>query len=155
MMVIYRLKCAEGHEFDAWFRDSQTYEVQVAQEEISCPYCDSIEIGKAIMAPSLAAVDPEHDKTSISGFDTVIAEIIASEPNEETVIMQKLLRAIHGQVHKLCDDVGHNFAEEARKIHYKEAEPRNIFGDLTLEEARELHDEGVEFYYIPTVPVLN
>ena len=40
-------------------------------------------------------------------------------------------------------DVGSQFAEEARKIHYGEVPEHAIRGQATLKETRELIDEGI------------
>ena len=56
---------------------------------------------------------------------------------------------------KNCDYVGDQFAEEARKIHYGEADAKNIYGEASLEDAKELVDEGVDFTPIPWLPKEN
>ena len=53
---------------------------------------------------------------------------------------------------KDCRDVGDNFAEEARKIHYGEAEAEGIYGQATQEERESLKDEGIEIFDMPWVP---
>ncbi len=62
------------------------------------------------------------------------------------------LRELRQKVEKNCDYVGGNFAEEARKIHYGEEDPRNIYGETSDEQAKELHGEGVTFNRIPWAP---
>ena len=42
--------------------------------------------------------------------------------------------------------------EEARRIHHGEVERRDIYGEATDDEARELNEEGVEFARIPWLP---
>ena len=63
-----------------------------------------------------------------------------------------MLRRLRAEVEKNAEYVGPRFAEEARKMHYDEVEKRGIYGEATLEEARELHEEGIEFYPLPRLP---
>ena len=62
------------------------------------------------------------------------------------------LRKLRQKIIKDCLDVGENFAEEARKIHYGEAEPKGIYGQTTQEEREELDNEGIEIFDMPWVP---
>ena len=62
------------------------------------------------------------------------------------------LRELRQKVEDNCDYVGGNFAEEARKIHYGEEDPRNIYGETSDKQAEELREEGVTFNRIPWAP---
>jgi hypothetical protein len=64
----------------------------------------------------------------------------------------KQLRDLRKAVEENCDYVGDRFAEEARRIHYGETDPRGIYGETTNQEAEELRDEGVTFQRIPWLP---
>jgi hypothetical protein len=59
------------------------------------------------------------------------------------------------QIETNCDYVGRRFAEEARRIHYREIDPHSIYGEATAEESRELTDEGISFGRIPWVPTTD
>ena len=59
------------------------------------------------------------------------------------------LKELRTEIEQNCDYVGNQFAEEARKIHYGEADAKNIYGEASLEDAKELLDEGVDFTPIP------
>ena len=135
-MIVYNLRCAKDHVFEVWFRDSAAYDEQVAAGEVLCPACGSKKIAKAPMAPNIATRRE-------------------SVPNKAAVMpaeMMSKLRELRSEVEKNSDHVGEAFPEEARKIHYGEAERRNIHGDATAEEAAELSEEGVEFGVVPWVP---
>lgn len=54
-MIKYALVCDTGHEFESWFADSAAYEKQRKRKLVLCPACDSSKVGKAIMAPRIAA----------------------------------------------------------------------------------------------------
>lgn len=135
-MIVYDLKCKKGHVFEAWFPSSAAYDRQAAADEVVCPICGSRKVSKAPMAPNLA---PSVGKARAGAADQ------AAEAMRE-------LRQLRENVEKNCDYVGDRFAEEARKIHYREADPRNIYGETTTEQAKELKEEGVEFGVIPWVP---
>ncbi len=139
-MILYNLKCPKDHVFEAWFRDSGVYEIQVEAGEVRCPVCGSKKVGKAPMAPRVAKTGGESDDQGEAAK--------ASK-------MRQALRELRRHVEETCDYVGPTFAEEARKIHYGEIEERNIYGETTPEESRALDDEGVKVQRIPWIPREN
>jgi hypothetical protein len=66
--------------------------------------------------------------------------------------IRKELGELRAKVEANCDYVGEKFAEEARKIHYGETDPRGIYGETSKDEADALAEEGVEFARIPWLP---
>ena len=133
-MILYNLRCAKDHVFEAWFRDSGTYDEQSKAGEVACPACGSTKVAKAPMAPNISS------RKSVT-VDTVKAAEVMGK-----------LRELRAEVESNSDHVGDQFPEEARKIHYGETEPRSIHGDATPDEAKALKDEGVDFSVIPWVP---
>lgn len=134
-MIVYQLQCSDGHRFEAWFRDGATYDAQCDAGEIECPFCGSVKVSKAPMAPHIA-----------SGRRDQAPEERAQE------VARQILQAVgklREQVEENCEDVGDQFAEEARRIHYGEAEKRGIYGDATDDEAADLDEEGIEFTRLP------
>ncbi len=141
-MIQFKLKCADNHEFEAWFRDGATYDTQSKAGEIECPMCGDRSVTKAPMAPRAIRSAGERG---------------ASEDRAREVAHQ-ILRAVgklREQVEKSSDYVGGEFAEEARRIHYGETDQRNIYGEATADETKELDDEGIEFARIPWFPRKN
>ena len=132
-MIAYDLKCKNGHEFETWFRDSAAYETLRKARSVTCPDCGSAAVKKALMVPNVAA-----------GKDREASPKLA-----EAKRAHQFFTKFRDFVEKNADDVGDSFAEEARKIHYGEAEGRNIYGNATNEESVELHDEGIEVRKIP------
>jgi hypothetical protein len=131
-MILFDLRCKDGHEFEAWFRDGAAYEEQVAAADVACPICGDTEVSKALMAPALASrpkISPEQ-----------AAQVIGA------------MRKVQDHVEKNFDHVGPRFAEEARKIHYGEADKRSIYGEASTAEAKELRDEGIQVGQIPWLP---
>ncbi len=161
-MILYDLKCRKHHVFETWFRDSASYEEQVAAGAISCPTCGSRKVEKALMAPRLSRSGRTRDAARQSGEDKgrggpgggpggKMATRAVKETAEAAEVMGKL-RELRQNVEENCDYVGGEFAEEARKIHYGEEDPRNIYGETSDKQAEELHEEGVTFSRIPWAP---
>ena len=132
-MILFTLRCSSDHEFEAWFRDGDAYETQRQAGEIACPHCGDAQVEKAIMAPNIGRARERMG------------------PPLSPVQMKAMLLAMRRQVEQNCDYVGERFAEEARRIHYGEVDPRGIYGEATSEESEALRDEGIEFGQIPWV----
>jgi hypothetical protein len=137
-MIRYALICERDHEFDGWFSSSDGYEVQAAAGEVACPQCRSTRVSKALMAPNVA-------KGAAKGSESTPA-------NEMAERMSMVMLALKQHVEENCDYVGDTFAEEARRIHYGETDHRDIYGEATLDEARELIEEGVTVAPLPVRP---
>ena len=129
-MIKYRLICDEGHEFDAWFRCSATFEDQRNGGQLTCAVCGSGKIDRAVMAPALARRSEN---------------LITGEDKEKRDMVEKLV----DYVERDFDYVGEDFADEARKIHEGKARPREIYGETTLSEAQDLLTEGVPVAPLP------
>ena len=170
-MIVFDLRCPESHVFEGWFRDSAAFAAQTAAGDLTCPLCGSHDIVKALMAPNIPA------KSNAKGERRALAQVqpsaegdIASDIPSETMAStpalspgdgpspelfaaaMRALRALHQDIEKNCDYVGEDFAEEARKIHYGETDPRGIYGEATPDEARELREEGVDVMALPRPP---
>jgi hypothetical protein len=135
-MILFDLKCAGDHVFEAWFPNNAAYEKQAKAGVVSCPDCGSRKIEKAPMAPRIGKASKPA------------ATAVATEHTE----IRKQLMELRSKIEANCDYVGGKFAEEARKIHYGETERRDIYGEASDDEAKALHDEGVEFARIPWLP---
>ncbi len=131
-MILFSLRCADSHEFEGWFRDGATFEAQQQAREIACPQCGDTHIEKALMTP---AIGRRRDKT----------------PAPTPAQMRAALVELRRQVETKCDYVGERFAEEARRIHYGEVDPHGIYGEASVEESRELTEEGIEVGRIPWI----
>jgi hypothetical protein len=130
-VIVYNLRCRNSHEFEGWFRDSAAFEDQAKSGTLTCPVCDSRKVEKAIMAPAVSGAK----KSSLNA--------------DEATKMRQFMTGLRKYVQQNADYVGPNFAEEARKIHYGEAEERHIYGEATPEEAKELLEEGVDVAPLP------
>ncbi|HEX2151810.1 MAG TPA: DUF1178 family protein [Stellaceae bacterium] len=131
-MIRFTLRCTAEHEFEGWFRNGDAFEAQQKAGEIACPTCGDTRVEKALMAPNIGR---SH------------RNVPALSPAQ----MRAALLELRRQVESKCDYVGERFAEEARKIHYGEADPHGIYGEATLDESRELAEEGITFGRIPWI----
>jgi hypothetical protein len=143
-MIRYDLVCDKEHAFDGWFRDSAAYEAQAAAGQVVCPVCHSTIVAKQLMTPGIQA------KANRRGEGRM--PVYAGRKDEKVSALVEAVRELRRQVKANADYVGDRFAEEARRIHYKEAEPRGIYGEATLEEAKSLLDEGVDVHPLPPLP---
>jgi hypothetical protein len=134
-MINFSLKCARGHEFEAWFRNGDTFDAQSRAGEVACPACGVTSVEKARRAPRL--VKSRGDSAERS------AQAVAE--------LRRGLADLRRQVEEKCDYVGAAFPEEARKIHYGETPARAIYGEATAEQAGELREEGIEVATVPWV----
>jgi hypothetical protein len=139
-MIHYDLKCKQGHFFDGWFSDSEGYEAQRRDSAIVCPQCGSTEVDKQIMAPGIKKSRKGEARRFAAGTDPRM-----------TALVEKL-RELRRHVEAHADYVGDRFAEEARRIHYKEAEERGIYGEATPDDARSLVEEGIDVQPLPPLP---
>jgi hypothetical protein len=131
-MIRFTLRCTAEHEFEGWFRNGDAFEAQQMASEIACPICGDTRIEKGLMAPNIGRSHKNVPALSPAQMLTALVEL-------------------RRQVESKCDYVGERFAEEARKIHYGEADPHGIYGEATIEESRELAEEGIEFGRIPWI----
>ena len=142
-MIRYALTCDGGHQFESWFGDSKAYDTLRAADAVVCPQCGSAAVEKALMAPQVATArkkDARKAKVRLAANHGMQAEAVAA------------IRKIRDHVKENADYVGDKFPEEARKIHYEEAEKRGIYGEASADEAKALVEEGIEFHPLPILP---
>lgn len=148
-MIRYALACAKGHSFDSWFQSSAAFDRQAKRALITCPVCGSTKVEKAIMSPNVARARKRRAARAPEAVPD--AAPVAMISPQERELRQKL-RELREHVTKSADYVGRKFPEEARKMHYGEAEHRSIYGEASPQQAKDLHEEGIEFYPLPLLP---
>ena len=137
-MIVYDLHCDGGHEFEGWFSGAEDYAEQQAGGMLSCPVCNSSDVRKLPTA--------SHIKTQLSESPPAN---LPSEAVEQRLNQLRLREKLRRYLSENFADVGTAFPEEARKIHYGEAEARNIRGTASNEEYHGLREEGVEVHRLP------
>ncbi|PDT26121.1 hypothetical protein CO660_29840 [Rhizobium sp. L9] len=138
-MIRYSLTCDSAHEFEGWFSESADFDRQVASGFLTCPVCHSAAVSKLLMAPSVSTARKKDERQTLA-MDAMRREAL-----------EKLKEAV-AAVKANSEDVGAKFPEEARKIHYGEADARGIIGQATVDEAQALVEEGIEIAAIPVLP---
>jgi hypothetical protein len=169
-MKVLDLQCTLGHSFEGWFGSQSDYDAQRERGLVTCPVCNDTEITKMLSAPRLnlghstAPVLPQEQGEGPKGGDVLPAkqpetlsmgagsdvtagQSVLSQPRLQQVqaAMMQMVRHVMANT----EDVGSQFAEEARKIHYGESEERNIRGQATREETEALIDEGIDVMALP------
>ncbi|MCJ2090625.1 DUF1178 family protein [Methylobacterium sp. E-005] len=147
-MIRYSLVCEAGHGFESWFPSSESFDTQAARGLVACPVCDSTSVSKALMVPSIARTDRGRIPAA-PPVQTEAPVALIAEPERQ---VRAMLKALREHVVANAEHVGTRFPEEARKIHYGEAEGRSIYGEASPAEARALVEEGIEVAAIPILP---
>jgi hypothetical protein len=165
-MIRYTLNCEHGHTFESWFQNSAAYDKQAKRALVMCPVCGSAKVEKAIMAPRLSRAEASAPAEALP---TPLPAMPASLPVPQPPLpapgktpvaimspqereLRKKLKELREHVTKNADYVGPRFPEQARKIHYGEVEHRSIYGEASPDEAKALHEEGIEFHPLPILP---
>ena len=132
-MIKYTLNCNNGHQFDSWFSDSESFEKLKTKGHLECAICSSKKIKKSLMAPRITPGNDEKKETLISAQST----------------LEKEIKALKNKIKTTATDVGQNFPTEARAMHYGEKAEKPIIGKATVDEARDLAEEGIPFIPLP------
>lgn len=138
-MIRYSLSCDQAHAFEGWFSGSADFDSQIERGFLSCPVCGSLKVSKVLMAPSISTAR-KKDAMRTLAMDTAQKEALAK--------VKETLATIRAN----AEDVGDRFSEEARKIHYGEADQRGIIGQATPQEAMALIEEGIDVAPLPVLP---
>lgn len=141
-MIVFDLICGNDHEFESWFQNSGAYEKLAKAKHVACPICGDTKISKSLMAPAVSGARKNSDGK----------KAVSAQAAQQMGQYMQAVKEMREQVEKNCDYVGEKFPEEARKMHYGEAETRNIYGEASETEAEALKEEGVEVQRIPWTP---
>lgn len=157
-MIRYRLKCNKKHEFEAWFGSSTAYDRQEKAGQVTCPHCGSKKVSKTLMSPGVATSErkAKRERAPEPAPSTEVATLQTTQATDPRSEMQRqflaLMREIRKEVEAKAEYVGPKFADEARKIHLQETEARGIWGEATLDEAKELLEDGIDCLPLPRLP---
>lgn len=131
-MIAFDLMCENGHTFEGWFDNLESYERQDSEQLIICPICENTKV-KRILSPVAMKSSSRSNQ---------------NKPNLP-IDYQKLAMEVVSYIQNEFEDTGTQFTKEALKIHYGAAEARNIRGTATREEEKILEEEGVPFIKFP------
>ena len=133
-MIKYNLICKCGRSFESWFLSSSGFDSLCKKKLIKCIYCESLSVKKSVMAPNLPSKSNK----------------ISKKTKSEKNIKEQLLN-FRKYIEKNYKNVGENFTQEARSIHYDKKTSQGIYGKATPEETSELLEEGIEVASIPWI----
>jgi len=156
-MKVYNLACAHEHHFEGWFVSEDDFLSQQSGGGLGCPICDNAEVRRLPSAPHIGGrASPEQLQPA--SVTTEPAQTIALSNADhgqlEKQIQATFMKAMRDLVNK-SEDVGSSFAEEARKIHYKETPERSIRGRTSADEVSALREEGIDVLALPEMPLLK
>ncbi len=151
-MIRYQLQCDKDHGFEAWFTNSAAYDKQVKRKLVTCPECGSTKVSKSIMAPNVGVKGNKKSELPVP-----VSQPAQSQPADPKVAaaqqeIMAAMRKLRKTVEENAEYVGPRFAEEARKIHYKESEEKGIYGEASPSDVKDLIEEGVEIHPLPVLP---
>ena len=151
-MIRYQLQCEKDHAFEAWFNNSAAYDKQVKRKLVTCPECGSTKVSKAIMAPNVGVKGNKKTDLPVPVKPTARPEPVDPKVLAAQQVIMTAMRKLRKTVEENAEYVGPRFAEEARKIHYKESEEKGIYGEATPGDVKDLLEEGVEIHPLPVLP---
>jgi len=160
-LIKYALRClsqaADGQDcdtlFDGWFKSADACDVQLSEKRLACPSCKGTEISKSLQVPHLANNAGKNRSANLAVAPKVPPNaVMTSEAQEAYKNLYALTKKLQDHVKSTCDDVGTDFAETARKIHYGEAPERGVYGQVTETDAKDLIEEGISIAPVPTLP---
>jgi len=133
-MIVLNLQCIETHSFEGWFDSIEAFDRQAQAAMVACPMCGDTHVSRLPSGPRVV-----RSMVRSTGGDPA-----ATAQQGMAHMMRKLSDMAKGS-----EDVAERFPEEARRMHYGEAEPRSIRGQATLQETRELLEEGISVLPVP------
>ena len=155
-MKVLDLQCAHHHVFEGWFASEDDFQSQLARGLVACPLCADTAVSKKLSAPRLnlgaARYEAPSEEVAQATSEHVPHEARVAAPAVVDAPAAELQAALLKMVRHVVantEDVGQNFAQEARKMHYGDAEHRNIRGQASAEETKELLDEGIAVMPLP------
>lgn len=144
-MIVFDLRCTTGsHVFEAWFASSAAWEEQQAQGQISCPVCGSSSIEKAVMAPSVA-----RKGNSASGSRQREQRVATGLDSEKSKAMLSMLAQVQKALLSNSTWVGKSFDEKARAMDAGEVTAEPIHGEVTMDQAKSLIEDGINVLPLP------
>ncbi len=171
-MIKYTLVCDSAHSFEGWFRNSDDFDAQCARKLVVCPICGATSVQKGFDgAGSFNRTQAGSACRCRAGGNAVggrsrcqqgrCADAAASTEMRPSALLPQdvqqkeileALRLVRARIVESSENVGQNFAAEARKIHYGEAEERSIYGETTPKDVEALLDEGIQVFALPELP---
>ena len=132
-MIVLNLQCTEAHPFEGWFDSVEDFDRQAESAGVACPMCGDTHVSRL----------PSGPRVMRSGSVGECNGVVETQQG-----MKQMMRAL-SEMAKSSEDVAERFPEEARRMHYGEIEARNIRGQASLSETKELLEEGIAILPLP------
>jgi hypothetical protein len=147
-MKVLDLQCQQHHSFEGWFGSEDDFQSQNARFLVECPFCGDHHITKMLSAPRLNLSGASHQHSDSSHSEQPSSDTVATTSSSSAALMpveaqQAWLQMVQ-HVLTNTEDVGGQFAQEARKMHYGETPERAIRGQVSREENSALLEEGIQ-----------
>ena len=143
-MIIFELCCAHGHRFEGWFASGDEFARQQERSLVTCPICDDAHVERLPSARVSVPKGAARDNAPLAEATEERSDVQNAALGLPAEAIAKLREIVRN-----TENVGRRFPEEARKIHYRETEPRSIRGQASRDEAQALIDEGIDFASLP------
>lgn len=137
-MISFDLECANGHRFEGIFKDYESFSSQMERQFVSCPLCDSGDVKRLFTGCSIQPKPSTEPKP------------VAERPN-----IFAMMKMIEQYVKDNFENVGREFPDAARAIYYGIEEARNIYGESSMDEMKELLEEGIQVFPLPPIEKLG
>ena len=153
-MIKYSLKCDEvsckdKDPFDGWFQNSEAYEAQINNGQLTCPFCGSEKVSKSLMSPSIKSTKKTNSK--LRNELKIPDKIQADKEIEKNFDVMTVLRSLKKEVQKNAEFVGDNFVTEVKAIKSGKSKERAIYGNAKSKEVKDLKSKGIDIIAIPWV----
>lgn len=153
-MVIYDLKCTQGHKFEGWFPDAISFEKQRKKKLINCSVCGTVEVHKLPSGAHLGGLKkstslPEAPAHAPKSRAPITSSSMDKAVNIDPVVV---LKAVHKYIESNCKNVGTSFSDQAIKMQQGLIEKEPIYGTADEEGMEKLEDAGVDYSLIPKLP---
>ena len=162
-MKVLDLSCDHRHAFEGWFGSEDDFQRQLARGLVQCPLCGSSAVHKLLSAPRLNLGGESKQRASVNHENaepSMATPAAANSPPAQQIqpaeaAMQASWLKMMRHVVANTEDVGTRFAEQARRMHYGEADQRSIRGQASRDEAEALLEEGIAVLPLLLPPMLD
>lgn len=149
-MIVLNLVCSKEHEFESWFKSRADFDAQAKRKLVSCAVCGDTAISAGLAAPNVSPSRKKAQAKAPEGRPQKAGTQPMVAAHREK--MAAMVKAFQSHVKDNFDYVGDRFAAEARKIHTGETEGRDIYGEATSKEVKDLLDDGIDVAPMPSLP---
>ena len=136
-MIKYKLICKDCETtFDSWFSSSKEYEKLKKKKFLNCHFCNSLNVGKGLMSPSVST-----SKNNLRDIDS---------SNEKYREIKKTIYKYQEFIKKILNMLGKILLMRQGLCIIKiKKKARGIYGTATKKDLNELKEEGIKAEILP------